>query len=122
MPGCPVADLDDKFRYFYCPKASTREKNAGLKKSPVKANHHPTCKPLALCRYLCRLVTPPEGLIVDPFAGSASIGCEALSEGFRYWGAESDGEYYQIAEKRLESTQGLHSGIAKPIRACGGLL
>jgi DNA modification methylase len=65
------------------------------------SNHHPTVKPLALMRWLCRLVTPPNGLILDPFCGSGSTGCAAALEGFRFVGIEQDAEYCAIAEKRI---------------------
>ena len=68
---------------------------------PASRNHHPTVKPIALMRWLCRLVTPPGGLILDPFNGSGSTGCAAVLEGFRYLGAELDAEYVEIARKRI---------------------
>jgi DNA modification methylase len=66
-------------------------------------NHHPTVKPLALMRYLCRLVTPPNGLILDPFMGSGTTGMAAKLEGFRFIGIEKDAEYCEIARKRIEA-------------------
>jgi DNA modification methylase len=83
-------------RFLYSPKASRREREAG----DVK-NVHPTVKPIALMRWLCRLVTPPNGLVLDPFNGSGSTGCAAVLEGFRYLGAELDAEYVEIARKRI---------------------
>jgi len=68
---------------------------------PASRNHHPTVKPIALMRWLCRLVTPPGGLVLDPFNGSGSTGCAAVLEGFRYLGAELDAEYVEIARKRI---------------------
>lgn len=65
------------------------------------ANHHPTVKPIALMRWLCRLVTPPNGLVLDPFTGSGSTGCAAVLEGFRFVGVEREPEYAAIAEKRI---------------------
>jgi site-specific DNA-methyltransferase (adenine-specific) len=62
---------------------------------------HATVKPIALMRWLCRLVTPPNGLILDPFNGSGSTGCAAVLEGFRYLGAELDADYVEIARKRI---------------------
>lgn len=85
--------------FVYVPKASTRERNEGLPDG--MRSGHPTVKPIALCRYLCRLITPPGGLVLDPFAGSASIGCGAILEGFQYVGIEMDPEYVTIAEARL---------------------
>ena len=69
------------------------------------ANHHPTVKPLALMRYLCRLVTPPNGLVLDPFMGSGSTLIAAEQEGFRAIGIELSPEYCAIAEKRLSAAQ-----------------
>ena len=67
----------------------------------ARTNHHPTVKPIALMRWLCRLVTPPGGLILDPFNGSGSTGCAAVLEGFRYLGAELEPEYVEIARRRI---------------------
>ena len=66
-----------------------------------QANHHPTVKPQHLMRWLCRLITPPGGIVLDPFAGSGSTGVAALSEGFEFIGVEVDPEYVQIARARL---------------------
>jgi site-specific DNA-methyltransferase (adenine-specific) len=68
---------------------------------PTVTNHHPTVKPIALMRWLCRLVTPPGGLILDPFTGSGTTGCAAVLEGFRFHGAELDAEYADIARRRI---------------------
>jgi site-specific DNA-methyltransferase (adenine-specific) len=86
-------------RFFYVPKASTKERNAGLE----ARNTHPTVKAVALMRYLCRLITPPDGLILDPFAGTGSTGIAALLEGFRFVGIEREAEYVAIAKKRLRA-------------------
>lgn len=86
---------DGAARFFYCAKASKSERGEG--------NSHPTVKPIALMRYLCRLVTPPSGLILDPFMGSGSTGLAAIAEGFRFVGIEREEDYYQIAVKRLEA-------------------
>jgi hypothetical protein len=64
-------------------------------------NVHSTVKPIALMRWLCRLVTPPGGLILDPFTGSGTTGCAAVLEGFRFYGAELDAEYADIARRRI---------------------
>jgi DNA modification methylase len=64
--------------------------------TPLKA-----VKPTDLMRYLCRLVTPPNGVILDPFMGSGSTGKAAMLEGFRFIGIELQPEYYDIAEKRI---------------------
>ena len=60
-------------------------------------------KPLALMRYLCRLITPPGGLVLDPFCGSGSTGIAALQEGFRFTGMDNNAEYCEIARKRMEN-------------------
>jgi DNA modification methylase len=67
-----------------------------------KTNIHSTVKPTALMQYLCRLITPPGGLILDPFAGSGSTGKGAILEGFRFIGIEQDAEYIEIARRRIE--------------------
>jgi DNA modification methylase len=78
-----------------------RRVEAGLTPSEPRTNHHPTVKPLALMRWLCRLVTPPGGVILDPFTGSGSTGCAAVLEGFRFLGIEQEAEYVAIAERRI---------------------
>lgn len=82
-------------RFFYVAKVSSSERG--------KENKHPTVKPLKLMRYLCRLVTPQGGLILDPFTGSGSTGVAALQEGFKFIGIEREQEYIEIAERRLET-------------------
>ena len=67
-------------------------------------NHHPTVKPIALCAWLCRLITPPGGVVLDPFMGSGSVGCAALREGFRFIGIDAEAEYVEIARARLAWT------------------
>lgn len=111
-------------RFFYCAKASRRERNEGcegMEEAPIKGrdagqdtrdtpykisiaplrNHHPTVKPLALIRYLCRLITPPGGIILDPFIGSGTLGRSAWEEGFHFVGVEKEAEYCAIAERRI---------------------
>jgi hypothetical protein len=68
-------------------------------------NIHSTVKPTALMRYLCRLITPPGGIILDPFMGSGSTGKAALLEGFRFIGIEKEPEYFQIAQERIRRAQ-----------------
>lgn len=80
-------------RFFYCAKTSKKERGEG--------NAHPTVKPVALMRYLCRLVTPLNGTTLDPFMGSGSTGKAALLEGFNFIGIEKNPEYFAIAEKRI---------------------
>lgn len=81
-------------RFFYCAKASKADRGEG--------NVHPTVKPTDLMRYLCRLVTPPGGIVLDPFMGSGSTGKAAILEGFRFIGIERDAEYIEIARARID--------------------
>lgn len=85
-------------RFFYCAKASNKDRGEG--------NIHPTVKPTDLMAYLCRLVTPPGGVVLDPFMGSGSTGKAALREGFRFIGIEMDAEYLAIAEARIAHEAG----------------
>ena len=104
-------------RFFYCAKVSTSERNEGLDSLPDKEwkndgaavpqrddrpfnpskNNHPTVKPIALMRYLCRLITPPGGVVLDPWMGSGSTGKAAKLEGFDFIGMEMDKGYFDIA-------------------------
>jgi hypothetical protein len=87
-------------RFFYVAKPSGAERGEG--------NNHPTVKPLTLLRYLVRLVTPPGGLVLDPFAGSGTTLYAAQEEGFRFVGIELNAEYIRIAERRMaQGTLGL---------------
>ena len=86
-------------RYFYCPKVSKNERH----NSAIK-NTHPTVKPVELMKYLCRLVTPKGGTVLDPFMGSGSTGMAAKDEGFDFIGIEKEREYYEIAEARIKKT------------------
>jgi site-specific DNA-methyltransferase (adenine-specific) len=83
--------------FFYCAKANRAERSDGLK----TPNSHPTVKPIQLLRWLIRLVTQKDGLVLDPFAGSASAGCAAIAEGVRYYGIEREPEYVAISRERL---------------------
>jgi len=116
-------DYGSAARFFYCPKASKRDRNEGCehiaakqyshdgRETPIdnayqrnssnSSNSHPTVKPTDLMRYLCRLVTPPGGVVLDPFAGSGSTGKAAILEGFRFIGCELSDEYADIAEARI---------------------
>jgi len=115
-------------RFFYCAKASKRDRNEGCnefqerqvvtfatangtsgKPSSISEgrdtknrNHHPTVKPTDLMQYLCRLITPPNGTILDPFLGSGSTGKAAMYEGFNFVGIELTEEYLPIAKARIE--------------------
>ena len=88
------ADTGGASRFFYCAKASRAERGEG--------NNHPTVKPLALMRWLVRLVTPPGALVLDPFMGSGTTGIAAILEGFNFVGIEQEVEYVEIARARLE--------------------
>lgn len=81
-------------RFFYIAKASKADKGVG--------NNHPTPKSTALMTYLIRLVTPPGGVVLDPFMGSGSTGVAAIKDGFKFVGIEKELEYYEIAKSRLE--------------------
>jgi site-specific DNA-methyltransferase (adenine-specific) len=76
---------------------------------PKARNNHPTVKPTALMRYLCRLVTPPEGIVLDPFMGSGSTGKAAVLEGFQFIGIEREADYLQIATSRIAAASPLES-------------
>lgn len=72
----------------------------------ISQNNHPTVKPTDLMAYLCRLVTPPGGTVLDPFMGSGSTGKAAMREGFRFIGIEMDESYLKIAEARIAHEAG----------------
>jgi DNA modification methylase len=84
----------EEARFFYCAKASRTDREEG--------NTHPTVKPTDLMRYLCRLVTPPGGVVLDPFMGSGSTGKAALIEGLRFVGIDLDPAHVAIAEARCQ--------------------
>ena len=118
-------DSGSAARFFYCPKASKSDRDEGCgdvehqqrdesrkhgdpggdnprnRGVQQRANYHPTVKPTQLMQYLCRLVTPPNGIVLDPFMGSGSTGKAALLEGFRFIGIEKEPEYMAIAERRI---------------------
>jgi len=91
-------DTGSAARFFYCAKASKADRDE---------NHHPTVKPTDLMRYLCRLVTPQTGIVLDPFMGSGSTGKAAMLEGFAFVGIEREAEYIDIAKARIQSAVGL---------------
>lgn len=127
-PG--YGDSGSAARFFYCAKASKADRDEGCEgleirqtiggggtndpngddvcgkygsvKSPAR-NHHPTVKPTDLMRYLCRLVTPPGGIVLDPFTGSGSTGKGAVLEGFRFVGIEREADYMEIAVARIKA-------------------
>lgn len=70
-----------------------------------EGNHHPTAKPTALMQYLCRLITPPGGTVLDPYMGSGSTGKAAVKEGFDFVGIELDPDYFNIAKSRIASSE-----------------
>jgi DNA modification methylase len=96
-PG--YGDSGSAARFFYCAKTSKRERGEG--------NNHPTVKPIALMRYLCRLVTPPGGTVLDPFMGSGSTGIAARAESFNFVGIELDPDYFAIAQQRITNSESL---------------
>lgn len=104
-PG--YGDTGGASRFYYTSKASRREREAGL--GDLSASH-PTVKPLALMRWLCRLVTPPGGLILDLCCGSGSTGCAAVLEGFRFRGIDAEAEYVEIARRRIKYWQRMRDG------------
>jgi DNA modification methylase len=123
----PRSDIGTASRFFYCAKASKSDRDDGLCGLPERLtqtledngqefktgsgndretkrrNTHPTVKPTSLMRYLCRLITPPGGVILDPFAGTGSTGRGALLEGFGFVGIEIDEKYGDIARRRIEA-------------------
>lgn len=123
-----LANEGSAARFFYCAKTSKKDRNEGCESLPQKTggmvsntsgqhitrrdegyepqpqgNGHPTVKPTDLMRYLCRLVTPPGGVVLDPFMGSGSTGKAAVLEGFRFTGIEMNEEYMAIAAARISS-------------------
>lgn len=127
--GPQYGDDGSAARFFYCAKANKKDRNEGLegfdskreadriiddgvggdnprnRSNTAKLNHHPTVKPTDLMRYLCRLVTPPNGTVLDPFTGSGSTGKAAVLEGFNFIGIEQSAEYVEIAKARIRKVQ-----------------
>lgn len=121
-PGARRLDAGSAARFFYCAKTSRTDRNEGLASGDEPAveteatmrdretadwparngNHHPTVKPTDLMAYLCRLVTPPGGMVLDPFMGSGSTGKAAMREGFRFIGIDMTPEYVDIAKQRIQ--------------------
>jgi site-specific DNA-methyltransferase (adenine-specific) len=128
--ACPDNDAEDEQArsMIYCPKASKTDRDEGCEElpqqrvaklqggdndredlDPVSArfrtqpsgNHHPTIKATSLMRYLCRMVTPKGGTVLDPFTGSGSTGKGAVLEGFSFVGIEQDADYFEIAKARI---------------------
>jgi site-specific DNA-methyltransferase (adenine-specific) len=126
--GTVYPDSGSAARFFYCAKASKRDRDEGLEGfeeqrvgtmqddayrwqadghgnkinlDTKRRNVHPTVKPTDLMRYLCRLVTPPGGTVLDPFTGSGSTGKACVLEGFNFIGIEREAEYVEIARARI---------------------
>jgi len=125
-PDKTYGDKGGASRFFYNAKVSKSERNMGLDgfeekviegrdqgqdernvafkaRTSPRANTHPTIKPINLMTYLCRLVTPKNGIVLDPFMGSGSTGIAAQLEGFRFCGMEMDEDYFKISEARINS-------------------
>jgi DNA modification methylase len=96
-----LALLGEAARFYYSPKASRDDRDEGLPMD--QHSSHPTVKPTDLMRYLCRLITPPGGIVLDPFTGSGSTGKAAMAEGFRFIGIEREAEYIEIARARISA-------------------
>lgn len=100
--GTRLGDSGGASRFFYCAKISKSERNAGCEHfGETRSNHHPTVKPKKLMGYLCKLITPPGGTVLDPFMGSGSTGIAAKENGFEFIGIERDREYFDIARARI---------------------
>jgi site-specific DNA-methyltransferase (adenine-specific) len=126
-------DTGGASRYFYTAKASRSEREQGLLgldavrrsdgrqkdienprlRTNERRNHHPTVKPVDLMQWLVRLVTPPGGLVLDPFVGSGSTGIAALREGFAFVGIDQDAEYVEIARHRIRGDAPLFNQAAE---------
>jgi site-specific DNA-methyltransferase (adenine-specific) len=125
-------DTGSAARFFYCAKASAEDRDEGLQSFAARhreakygsvqdarphtpegyeyhreprRNVHPTVKPTDLMRYLVRLVTPPGGVVLDPFMGSGSTGKAAAFEGVRFIGIEREPDYYAIAQARIAAAE-----------------
>lgn len=94
-------------RYFYCAKPSPAERQAGVKDTELHKNIHPTVKPITLMRYLCRLITPKGGTILEPFAGSGTTLIASHLEGFKHIGIEREEDYVKIIRARLKHWAGI---------------
>jgi site-specific DNA-methyltransferase (adenine-specific) len=99
----PRSDSGSAARFFYCAKASKEDRGEG--------NKHPTVKPTDLMRYLCRLVTPLGGTVLDPVMGSGSTGKAAVLEGFSFIGIDNVPEYVEMARRRIEGTAPLFAEV-----------
>lgn len=98
--------------FQYVPKPSGGERAAGLlERGQDRPNTHPTVKPVAMMAWLVRLVTPPGGIVLDPFCGSGTTGCAAVREGMSFVGVELDPEYASIAEDRIRWWSEIPAGV-----------
>lgn len=99
---CPVEIIREQSkmmaRTIYAAKSEYNEKNAGLVN---RTNTHTTVKPVSLMQYLVTLITPRDGILIDPFMGSGSTGCAAVSRGIKFLGIELNKEYVDIADERI---------------------
>jgi len=129
-PGARRLDTGSAARFFYCAKADRADRHAGLEdpgpqftqgatlrdaeavSKQAKGNHHPTVKPTDLMRYLCRLVTPAGGVVLDPFMGSGSTLKAAELEGFSAIGIELNPDYIAIARRRISADAPLFADVA----------
>ncbi len=133
-PGARRGDAGSAARFFYCAKATKADREegcdllamhtaaenvnrepdsaginnprAGAGRTSGRRNFHPTVKPTDLMRYLCRLITPPGGTVIDPFMGSGSTGKAAVMEKFRFIGIDNDPAYAEIAKARIDAALG----------------
>ncbi len=129
-----IGDTGGASRFFYVAKASKRDRDAGCdelqdddgsvgdrrpsgsmsqrlhadegRPDTIRKNTHPTVKPVDLMRWLCRLITPPGGIVLDAFMGSGTTGVAALEEKFRFIGIEREPAYYEIAKRRITAPAG----------------
>lgn len=141
----PRADSGSAARFFYCAKATKADRDEGIEgdeqqfvqwqtangtsgkasslsegRDTRRKNIHPTVKPVELMRYLCRLITPDGGIVLDPFMGSGSTGKAAVLDGYRFIGIEKEPQYIEIARARIawaerERTKQLAMGIQIPL-------
>jgi site-specific DNA-methyltransferase (adenine-specific) len=99
--GCEMIEARWKAGYSYTDTAGNAADGMFKDRETLKRNFHPTVKPTDLMRYLCRMVTPPGGIVLDPFTGSGSTGRGAVLEGFRFIGCEMEADYIEIAKARI---------------------
>jgi DNA modification methylase len=93
LSSAKFGGLENGAKVFFCPKPNGEERGDNL---------HPTLKPIDLMRYLCRLITPRNGTVLDPFMGSGTTGIAARLEGFHFVGIEQSREFYEYSQQRLE--------------------